>query len=390
MASSVHPSGSEQKSLIETLRTILRQFEGWVYVPLIYANHEVNVIDLALALLNHSLSPESLSDNLWTHLADENHKINELSQFLSPVRGSFHEVASLTACVPKPPLTWENVAQEFEKSEFLMGVLEDWTLPFFFELLIPMKATGRTPTPSDGSTASRSTSLKQKLLDRDGWFSAVGLVMDPEAPANIIPTPDQDYDYLEVAHIIPFSASSRSSLRTMLSRFAGQDICDLLTGANINDPSNALLLPAGSHKFFDAFQFGLECQNRRYFLRKVPGTRLNRQLQLHDEGDEIIFGRQSRRIPPPSPLFCNLQLAVGRVMRASGAAETIDMILKDEDEFNRGSVEGDYWHRVGASYLRRKLGALQGCDKLSTDRYDDDINSSDKDLRIMSHRAIYT
>jgi hypothetical protein len=74
---------------------------------------------------------ESLSDNLWTHLADENHKINELSQFLSPVGGSFHEVASLTACVPKPPLTWENVAQEFEKSEFLMGALEDWTLPFF-------------------------------------------------------------------------------------------------------------------------------------------------------------------------------------------------------------------------------------------------------------------
>ncbi|KAK9360191.1 hypothetical protein V1504DRAFT_455751 [Lipomyces starkeyi] len=118
--------------------------------------------------------------------------------------------------------------------------------------------------------------------------------------------------------------------------------------------------------------------------------RLNRQLQLHDEGDEIIFGRQSRRIPPPSPLFCNLQLAVGRVMRASGAAETIDMILKDEDEFNRGSVEGDYWHRVGASYLRRKLGALQGCDRLSADRYDDDINSSDEDLRIMSHRVIYT
>ncbi|KAK9481775.1 hypothetical protein V1527DRAFT_499552 [Lipomyces starkeyi] len=198
--------------------------------------------------------------------------------------------------------------------------------------------------------------------------------MDPEAPANIIPTPDQDYDYHEVAHIITFSASSRSSLRTMLSRFAGQDICDLLTGANINDP------------IFDAFQFGLECQNRRYFLRKAPGMRLNRQLQLHDEGDEIVFGRQSRRIPLPSHLLKkDLQLAVGRIMRASGAAETIDMILKDEDEFNRGSGEGDNWHRVGATYLRRKLGALQGCDRLSTDRYDDDINSSDEDLRIMSH-----
>ncbi|KAK9235099.1 hypothetical protein V1525DRAFT_410964 [Lipomyces kononenkoae] len=242
-----------------------------------------------------------------------------------------------------------------------------------------MKATGRTPTPSDGSTASRSTSLKQKLLVRDGWISPVGLVMDPEAPEDIIPAPDQDYDYLEVAHIIPFSASSRSSLTTMLSRFTGEDISDLLSGANIDDPSNALLLPPGSHKFFDAFQFGLEYQNSHYFLRKAPGVRLNRQLRLHDAGDEITFGRQSRRVPPPSPVFCNLQL--------SWAAEIIDMILKDEDEFNRGSVEGDYWHRVGASYLRRKLGALQGSNRISTDGYDDDSDSSLKVLSIWANTA---
>ncbi|KAK9372131.1 uncharacterized protein V1513DRAFT_453368 [Lipomyces chichibuensis] len=133
----------------------------------------MNAIDLALALLNHSLGPESLSYDLWAHLADENHKINELSQFLSPVGGSSYEVAILNGCVPNlPPLTWENVARKFENSELLMGLLKDWTIPFYVELLIPMKAKERTPMASDGSTASRSTNLKQKIL---GFLSVNGV-----------------------------------------------------------------------------------------------------------------------------------------------------------------------------------------------------------------------
>ncbi|KAK9357342.1 hypothetical protein V1504DRAFT_442872 [Lipomyces starkeyi] len=161
-----------------------------------------------------------------------------------------------------------------------------------------MKTKGKTPTPSDGSTSSRSRNLKQNLLDRDGWLCAVGRVMDLSAPWPMIP--NQDYDHLEVAHIIPFSAISGSSFRTMLSRFASQDICDLLTGQSINDPFNALLLDAKTHKFF--IQFNLQSQHA---LR--------------------------------SPLLCNLHLAVGL------AVEAIDKIPQDEDQFN-----------MGASYLQRK------------------------------------
>jgi hypothetical protein len=67
--------------------------------------------------------------------------------------------------------------------------------------------------------------------------------------------------------------------------------------------------------------------------------RLNKQLQLHDEGDKIIFGQQPQRISPPSPLFSNLQLGCWPSCVASGAGETIDMILKDEEGFDLGSVE---------------------------------------------------
>ncbi|KAK9250284.1 hypothetical protein V1507DRAFT_468020 [Lipomyces tetrasporus] len=40
--------------------------------------------------------------------------------------------------------------------------------------------------------------------------------------------------------------------------------------------------------------------------------------------------------------FCNFHLMVGRVLHASGAAEVIDMIFRDDDQFNGGNVEGDY------------------------------------------------
>ncbi|KAK9350154.1 hypothetical protein V1523DRAFT_446765 [Lipomyces doorenjongii] len=226
-----------------------------------------------------------------------------------------------------------------------------------------MKVKGMNPTPSDGSTSSRSRSLKQKLLNRDGRFAAVGLVIGKTASVGLTSIHDPDYDVLEVAHIIPSSASSRSSLRAMVSRFALQDIGELLTRQKINDPFNALLLDAKTHKSFDSFEFGLECQ--------ISGTEVSR----HDEGEKVVFGQQSHRIAPPSPLFCNPHLAVGRVLHASGAAEVIDKILKDEDEFHDGNVEGDYWLRVSASYPQRKL--MQ-----NPDRYDGDSDTREEDLPI--------
>ncbi|KAK9372527.1 uncharacterized protein V1513DRAFT_451970 [Lipomyces chichibuensis] len=387
MSSIANPSDCEQKTLLETLKTILRLSEGVVAIPLRYGNQSTDAIVLALAMLDYGYDPQSLSDNLWTHLTDEHNKIAELSQFLSPVGGSLDRVVNLKGITPKVPLNWEAVADRFQQSQPLKKQLEEWTSPFFYELLIPMKAKGKTPTPSDGSTSSRSRNLKQKLLDRDGWLSAVGRVMDLSAPWPMIP--NQDYDHLEVAHIIPFSASSSSSFRTILSRFASQDICDLLTGQSINDPFNALLLDAKSHKFFDSFQFGLECQNGRYVLRKL-GTKLPNEVHRHDDGDEIVFGRQSQHALP-SPLLCNLHLAVGRVLHASGAAEAIDKILQDEDQFNSGDVEGDYWFRVGASYLQRKLSGLQGLDWFAPDRYEDHMDSSSEgDLSTTSRHAVYT
>ncbi|KAK9320191.1 hypothetical protein V1517DRAFT_354647 [Lipomyces orientalis] len=231
-------------------------------------------------------------------------------------------------------------------------------------------AKGGTPTPSSISTASKNQrDLKKKLLERDGWFSRVGYVMDFDAPAHITPIPGAAASVLEAALIIPLSASKNHSLRRTLSIFAGQDMEVLLTAANINDSSNALLLASDTHRYyFGAFRFGLECRDKKYFIRRLAEDRvLNGDVLAHVDGEEILFGQESHEIAKPSPLLCNVHLAVGHVLRNSGAAEMISKILQDEESFNDGNVDGDYWYRVSASYLDRELTALQGFDTLAMD-----------------------
>ncbi|KAK9319825.1 hypothetical protein V1517DRAFT_354897 [Lipomyces orientalis] len=212
-----------------------------------------------------------------------------------------------------------------------------------------------SPTPSEGgSTAGRKQmSLKKlachefsvdELIQRDGWISLVGKMMDENAPPEVSPvrggyggvTP-------QAAHIVPFNMEG------------------LLLGENINDPSNALLLDALTHTAFSLFKF----------KNLAPDRRLPSEVLRHCEDEEIIFGQASRSVARLSPLLCSLHHAIARVLWASGAAESIAMALSDEDELKDGNMEGDYWHRVRASYRQRELRALPGLDELAIDRQDD-------------------
>ncbi|KAK9350617.1 hypothetical protein V1523DRAFT_445283 [Lipomyces doorenjongii] len=379
MSSSVHPIDSEQKTLVETMKAILRLSDSSVNHVLCYGTYHTKVIPLALALLDYGYNSESLSHNIWMHLLSDVDNIEELSQFLVPAGGSFQtvsrsfaRVSNLQGASPIRPLTWQGVAIRFQQSTKLMKTLLEWTLTFFRDLLIPIMAKGRTPTPSGVSTASRNQKdLKKKLIERDGWFSRVGYVMDFHAPAHITPLPAAAA-VLEAAHIIPFSTSKNLALRRMISVFAGQDMEVLLAGANINDASNALLLSPTTHKYFGKFRFGLECRDKKYFIRRLVEDRvLTAEVLTHEDGEEIFFGEESQEIAKPSSLLCNVHLAVCLVLRNSGAAETIDKILQDEDAFNDGYVDGDYWFHVSASYLDRELGALQAFDELNIDDTDD-------------------
>jgi hypothetical protein len=74
----------------------------------------------------------------------------------------------------------------------------------------------------------------------------------------------------------------------------------------------------------------------KYIYRRVPHTTDigPGYIRLRD-GDEIKFGRGAdgeMLNGGPHPLLCNLQLAVARVLKMSGAAELIDKWQKDVDD----------------------------------------------------------
>jgi len=53
------------------------------------------------------------------------------------------------------------------------------------------------------------------------------------------------------------------------------------------------------------------------------------------DGDEIKFGKGSDVVklgPGPLPALCNLQLAVARVLNASGAVDVLDRMREDADD----------------------------------------------------------
>jgi hypothetical protein len=75
----------------------------------------------------------------------------------------------------------------------------------------------------------------------------------------------------------------------------------------------------------------------------------------HKINKEIIFGlgTSGQEISAPNPLFCNLKLAVMRVLYASGAAEVLEQFWKECD-------------RVGMD--PSSLGVSQELDELFLDK----------------------
>ncbi|KAJ8097037.1 hypothetical protein POJ06DRAFT_38592 [Lipomyces tetrasporus] len=96
---------------------------------------------------------------------------------------------------------------------------------------------------------------------------------------------------LQGVHIIRLSANSHPELRKALFIFAGQSLETLLTGSQIRDPSNGLLLDVLSHELFASFRFGIECRDKIYRLRKLyPDGALSDQLARHNDEEELLFG----------------------------------------------------------------------------------------------------
>jgi len=142
-----------------------------------------------------------------------------------------------------------------------------------------------------------------------------------------------------LAHIIPNSIHNKPDTIKCIAMLAGTTVRDLVL-EQLNDLGNLMNIETNAHTAYDDIFWGIEAHNEngvvKYIYRNVPYESGEGPgfIRLCD-GDEIVFGGGSdaaRLGPGPNPLLCNLQLAVARVLRMSGAAEIIAQIVDDGDD----------------------------------------------------------
>jgi len=189
--------------------------------------------------------------------------------------------------------------------------------------------------------------------------------------------------FSECSHILPFSIHTKVGfhsvivhhilrwvtqppVQTALEMFAPNWLNATDIAQYINHPSNAAIFELNVHKAFDDLLWGIEAipgdpavhpspccwlsphyllilQNGvqpRYIYRTIKEGWFHPFIQLRD-GDALVFGGGSIASPEilPNPQYCNIKLAIGRVLRACGAAEVIDFLYyKNEESHDEGAI----------------------------------------------------
>lgn len=177
----------------------------------------------------------------------------------------------------------------------------------------------------------------------------------PPAPSDI-----SDYDQLKACHIMPYCSSESPNFCSHLVLFIG----DPFLAESIGKTSNAFMLPENFHASFRRFEWCIQTQpdahgRFKYYFRKFNHL-LPRHLDQHGDWEEVFFGANdmTEQIPIPNPHFLNACTALAKIANASGTAEIIDSILRDEDDMRERGCTARSWGRVGQNYLMRELQRL--------------------------------
>ncbi|KAF8133264.1 hypothetical protein EV363DRAFT_50264 [Boletus edulis] len=165
--------------------------------------------------------------------------------------------------------------------------------------------------------------LKALSFKRDGNFCL--LTDQPFRPFNkrgMLPA---------LAHIIPNSVHGKPDTLKCIAMFAGAAAVDEVVH-HLNNIGNVMNMELNAHASYDNLEWGIEAKEEggevKYIFRLVPtdpGIRGMGIITLRDD-DEIRFGRgpEGKKLGNgPLPILCNLQLAVARVLKMSGAADII-------------------------------------------------------------------
>jgi hypothetical protein len=262
-------------------------------------------------------------------------------------------------------------------------ILINWAEEMFNDFLLPMRQRSHTPTPETGSSGrSGSDAFRTRHFHRDGpvclLTGKISKDISDEDLQRVLPLPGNvpaSFITLEGAHIIPYSVSKRPKALRLLRMFQSNISID---EKSINDARNGMMMQHDTHDTFDDYKIGIEPQTRpdgtiAYVLRLLS-QRLPSELQGKD-GMHLQFGAWQQRYFPnkqyelPDPELLRTHLAIGRVLHASGAAEVVDQILREEEDMKQtvGSLSGvttgnmdreegsEPWDSIALRYVDRSL-----------------------------------
>ncbi|KAF8558052.1 hypothetical protein OG21DRAFT_1481832, partial [Imleria badia] len=174
--------------------------------------------------------------------------------------------------------------------------------------------------------------LKALSFKHDGKFCLLtGAEFMPFDKAGVHPA---------LVYIIPTSVHRKTDTLKCIAMFAGDDTTSDVV-SHLNDISNAMNMELNAESSYDELMWGIEAKEEggevKYFFQMIstkPNIRSPGYITLRD-GDEIQFGKgsDSKKLNNgPIPRLCNLQLAIARVLKMSGAADVILEWIKHADD----------------------------------------------------------
>ncbi|KAJ5200406.1 hypothetical protein N7472_005610, partial [Penicillium cf. griseofulvum] len=247
-------------------------------------------------------------------------------------------------------------ALEPEQINKLHGGLEKFAKYIVENFLLPLRASSvktPQPTPTSLSSLQSSTStgtrqrisiLRQKYLIRDRHRCVVSRKFDRAAArkrfeenaesyanndGNLLKDKSSDqFQYLEVTHILPYCLTTVASGETDLSdsKKNALRILDI--------PINALTLTLDYHRLFGEFKIYFEPTGTRHQYR-IDSTECSPFLRdpLFPVTRSLTLSPH-RTVDPPSPRVFDIHRAIILIMKLSSASEYIKRVLRDIEELD--------------------------------------------------------
>ncbi|EGE08746.1 hypothetical protein TEQG_08814 [Trichophyton equinum CBS 127.97] len=262
--------------------------------------------------------------------------------------------------------TWDQ-----SQKEDVNGASEKFAEYIVENFLLPLRASSvKTPQPTPSSlssiqpstptdTTQRLSILRRNCLVRDRHRCVVSRKFDKSEASrrwkqdgdnfkdddgNLLKNKqNDDFQYLDVAHILPHCLTAVASQDTDLSDskknvlrildMFDPGIIHLIDDPKIDSPLNALTLTQDHHRAFGEFRIYFEPTSTQYQYRidsmeQCPFLR----DPLFPVTRTLLSLSPSQTIDPPSARLLGVHRAIAKIMHLSGAGEYIENVLRDLEE----------------------------------------------------------